>query len=95
MPKKQRGSRGMVVPQQPPYLIEIMGRKFPVNDPQHASMLVSEIRDRSGAGASEIGAIFPIWENGIVIGYVSYNGKVWKGHPDSWKDAELIYDPHA
>jgi hypothetical protein len=77
----------------PEYLVEILGRRFPVKNMEHASLLVSAVRDRSGAGASEMGAEFPIYEDGAVIGYVSYNGRVWKGRPGDFGNAELVYDP--
>jgi hypothetical protein len=76
------------------YLVEILGRRFPVADMMHASELVSAVRDRSGYGASEMGAEFPVLENGRVVGYVSYNGKVWRGQPGAWPNVELVYDPY-
>jgi hypothetical protein len=79
----------------PAYTMEILGRKIRVANAEEASRVVSEIRDRSGAGASEMGSMFPIREDGVLIGYVSYNGKVWKGDPEDWKNAELIYDPYV
>jgi hypothetical protein len=79
----------------PVYTMEILGRKIRVANAEEASLVVSEIRDRSGSGASEMGSVFPIRENGLLIGYVSYNGKVWKGDPGDWKNAELIYDPYV
>ena len=91
MPRK----RSAALIQKPEYLVEILGRRFPVAGMLEASRFVSEVRDRSGAGASEMGGQFPIYENGTIIGYVSYNGKVWRGHPDDWKNAELMYDPYA
>ena len=75
------------------YLVEILGRRFPVDNMEQASRLVSAVRDRSGAGASEMGAEFPIYEDGVVVGHVSYNGRVWKGDPRGGGKAELVYDP--
>lgn len=79
----------------PEYVIVILGRRYPVSDMVHASRLVATIRDRTGAGASELGDAFPIFEDGKMIAHVSYNGKVWRGHPEDWKTNELMYDPFA
>lgn len=95
MARRPKGPRTRLLSKAPVYTLEILGRVIPVTDAKHASLVVSAIRDRSGAGASEIGSIFPVREGGVIIGYVSYNGKVWKGHPDDWKRAELVYDPYA
>ena len=77
------------------YTLEILGRHIRVANAEEASKVVSAIRDESGAGASEMGSSFPVRENGVLIGYVSYNGKVWKGDPADSENAELVYDPYA
>lgn len=76
----------------PTYTVEILGRLLPVRDMVHASNLVDQVIAMAQAGASEIGAQFQIRENGIVIGWVSYNGRVWKGDPRIAKGI-LAYDP--
>jgi hypothetical protein len=77
------------------YTVEILGRRFPVTDMVQASSRVDSIRDQTGMGASEMGAQFPIRDGASIIGYVSYNGRVWAGHPkDSGTDrVHLVYDP--
>jgi hypothetical protein len=90
-----RGRKMITAAGAPVYTMEILGQKVRVANAQEASLVVSDIRDRSGAGASEMGSMFPIREDGVLIGYVSYNGKVWKGDPGDWKNAELIYDPYV
>ena len=82
------------------YVLEILGQSIPVRDWSEASNAVAAIRDRTRAGASEMGAEFPIYERlpggeEILVAYVSYNAKVWKGKPGDWPDVELIYDPYA
>jgi hypothetical protein len=86
-------SKRRALVREPEYLVEILGRRFPVRNMEHASRLVSAVRDRSGAGASEMGAEFPIYEDGVVVGHVSYNGRVWRGDPRGGEKAELVYDP--
>lgn len=81
------------LPQQ--YTVEVLGRSFPVSDMLDASKKVSYLRDTTGMGASEMGGQFPVRESDVVIGYVSYNGKVWKGSPESREKAQLMYDPYA
>lgn len=82
------------------YILEILDQRIPVRDWAEASNAVAVIRDRTGAGASEMGAEFPIYEplptgEEILVAYVSYNAKVWKGKPGDWPDVELIYNPYA
>lgn len=76
------------------YLLEILGRRIPVDDMEQASKIVERIRDAGGYGVSQMGAEFPILEDGIPVGYVSYNGRVWKGQPGA-SGADLTYDPGA
>lgn len=77
------------------YVLEILGQRIAVRGWAEASNAVSVIRDRTGAGASEMGVEFPLLEDGEVVAYVSYNGKVWKGRPGDWPKATLLYDPFA
>lgn len=62
-----------------------LGRKtYPVADYAEASRIVCNERDRRGVGASR----FPdalIYEGDNLIGYVSYNGRVWAGNPRLWR----------
>lgn len=76
----------------PQYTVEILGRRYPVANMIQASEFVGHFSGRYGA--SEIGSQFPVREGETVIGYVSYNGKVWKGDPRFWERAELMYDPY-
>ncbi len=80
---------------QPSYTVEIQDRRYTVIDMVRASQIVETIRDRSGAGASEMGAQFPVRDGLKIIGYVSYNGRVWAGRPeDAGTDrVHLVYDP--
>ena len=75
------------------YTVEILRRLIRVSDAREASQIVSEIIRRTGAGGSDIGDTFPVREDGTIIGYVSYNGKVWMGSPEEGERAELVYDP--
>ncbi|HTR86214.1 MAG TPA: hypothetical protein VMI56_17150 [Reyranella sp.] len=69
-----------------------VGRKsYPVADYAEASRMVEAARDRSGVGVSH----FPdalIFEGDALVAHVSYNGRVWAGHPRAWKpgDAPLF-----
>ena len=77
------------------YILEILGQRIPVHGWAEASNAVSVIRERTGAGASEMGVEFPLLEEGEIVAYVSYNGKVWKGQPGDWPAVILLYDPDA
>lgn len=71
----------------------------PISPPETFSAeTLQEIRDAArayiekwnlgGGNWSERKAM--IRENGKAIGYVSYNGRVWRGNPKNWKNAEEI-----
>jgi hypothetical protein len=77
------------------YTVEILGRRYPVVDMVRAAQIVESIRDQNGYGASQMGSQFPIRDAGLIIGYVSYNGRVWAGQPqDSGTGrVHLVYDP--
>ena len=49
-------------------------------------------RNPETAGVSKFGSYFPVFLNGEQIGYISYNGQIWKGVTVS-SNNELLYDP--
>lgn len=78
------------------YTVEILGRRYAAIDMVDASRKVEAIIAESGMGYSEIGAEFPIRADGIVVAYVSYNGRVWMGPPGSFDEKSIpVYDPSA
>lgn len=94
MAKKKRPAGALS--RQKTYTVEILGRRILVKDMVEASDVVSAIIDRSGMGASEIGAQFLVRDDvDEVIGYVSYNGRVWKGPPSDSKRDALAFDPSS
>ena len=88
---RRRPSRALS--RRPQYTIEIAGRRYPVDGVLQAAELISRFNSQYSAG--EIGARFPIREDEKVIGFGSYNGKIWKGEPSEWVQHELMYDPFA
>lgn len=82
------------VPQQAgDYTVEVMGRRYAVTDMKRASDIVLHIQGAENLGASQMGAEFPIRAGELLIGYVTYNGRVWKGHPRDWETNECVYEP--
>jgi hypothetical protein len=78
------------------YTVEILGRRYAAIDMVDASRKVEAIIAQSGMGYSEIGAEFPIRADGVVVAYVSYNGRVWMGPPGSFSEKSIpVYDPSA
>jgi hypothetical protein len=78
------------------YTVEILGRRYSAVDMVDASRKVEAIIAQTGMGASEIGAEFPIRANGVVVAYVSYNGRVWMGPPGSFDEKAIpVYEPSA
>lgn len=96
-----KSSAGKKVIRRPPprlsndFTVEILGRRYAVTDMQRASQIVSTIRDQHNLGASQMGGQFPIRAGDVIVGYVSYNGKVWQGHPDNWEHNKCVLDPYA
>ncbi len=77
------------------YTVEVLGRRFTVKDMVMASVIVERHRDQTGMGASQMGSQFPVRDGANVIGYVSYNGRVWAGKPEDYgtDKVHLVYDP--
>ncbi|MCI0410683.1 MAG: hypothetical protein L0191_19345 [Acidobacteria bacterium] len=66
----------------------------PVKTIEEASVIFCAIRDRLGAGSSEISDALIRNEQQRVVAYVSYNGRVWWGSPGHWKPgAKPIFSP--
>lgn len=61
---------------------------------REASDAWSRFRDESGRGASEITGVPEILDiHGLVVGYISYNGRVWPGSPQDWHAGlQPLYD---
>lgn len=75
-----------------PLSLKIGKRAYPIQSFAQASAMVDEVRKTSGVGGSEFPRIL-VFEGSEAIGYVSYNGRVWKGDPmDTTNSNELLYD---
>jgi hypothetical protein len=59
-------------------------RRYAVASLTEASSKFCAARDRAGTGASQTPT--PILYNaaGVLIAHISYNGRVWAGHPHDW-----------
>jgi hypothetical protein len=80
----------------PDYMVDILGRRYPVTDMVQASVRVEAFRDQTGMRASQMGSRFLIFDKtNAVIGYVTYNGRVWAGKPEDAlsNQVHLVYDP--
>lgn len=68
------------------------GQEYPVESFEDASNKYRQVIEKTGVGSRELNEDPEILENGEVIAYVSYNGKVW---PDEvWtKESKPLYDP--
>jgi hypothetical protein len=87
---KKRKSRAIQSP--PEYTVEFMGREYTTTGPIDASVRIRQMIEFNNFGASECGVRFPIRLNDRILGYVTYNGRVWEGSPG---DARLVYDPES
>lgn len=77
-----------------PLLLVIIGTKERVwvSHPAEASKFYLSYLDRNFLGSREAPSAHLFHED-LLVGYVSYNGKVWKGDPANWKQNRLIFEP--
>ncbi len=65
---------------------------YPINSFAEASAMFAKARDASGMGASEIPTPL-IFDGAKQVAYVSYNGRVWEGSPQTWsKTSKMLYE---
>jgi len=74
------------------YLMEVNGRRFPVENMVDASKKYEVIRDRSGLGGSQLSDGVVRDGEGKVIARVSYNAKVWT--TEEWPKCQCVYNPY-
>jgi hypothetical protein len=74
--------------------ITIGGRRYPINSLEDASRKWDQVRDAAGTGSSETPTPLIVNAAGETIGYISYNGRVWRGRPQDSLGGknELLYD---
>lgn len=71
--------------------LQIGSRRFQVATLKEASRMYCAARDHFGEGASRTPSPLIVDEQGMVIGHVSYNGRVWAG--ESYVAGQIpIYD---
>lgn len=77
-----------------PLLLVIIGteERVWVSHPAEASEFYRAYLNRNFLGSRESPSAHLFHEDKLV-GYVSYNGKVWKGDPAHWKQNRLIFEP--
>jgi hypothetical protein len=74
-----------------PMFLEIGRKRFQVASFEEASRMFCAARDKAGEGASRTPTPKIVDEAGIIIGHVSYNGRVWAG-ASYVADAQPLYD---
>jgi hypothetical protein len=76
-----------------PMFLQVGAKRYQVATFQQASEMFCKARDASGLGGSKIKTPLLVGEAGEVVGYVSYNGRVWAGSPQEWAaDRAPLYD---
>lgn len=68
-----------------PYTMAIGKRRYAVSSLAEASAMFCAARDKAGTGASQTPTpmVFDA-ATGKLVAHVSYNGRVWAGHPRDW-----------
>ena len=73
----------------------LFGRKHEATTLAEASAAFSAARDASGRGSSTM-PLPEILQGGVVIGYFSYNGKIWDHPSSAWQPGdEPVFNPYA
>lgn len=72
-----------------PLYLQIAAARLPYPGEELASRMYREAierydRETGRGGASTVPACHIVTDGGEVVGYVSYNGKVWAGDPKAW-----------
>jgi hypothetical protein len=71
--------------------LQIGRKRFQIATFEEASRMFCAARDEAGEGASRTPTPLIVDERGVVIGHVSYNGRVWAG-ANYFPDSRPLYD---
>lgn len=76
--------------------VKVGRTKLPFQGAAHASRAYREAIERSGLGASQTPTCTIVDQSGVIIGRISYNGKVWLGSDADWQSSDTpVYSPYA
>lgn len=75
--------------------VQIGKSKFPFTTAEEVSRAYTATIARLDLGGSKTPPCRLLDESGAVAGYVSYNGRVWRGQPDEWEASVCIFNPYA
>ncbi len=77
------------------YKFRVNRMAFECGSLQECSETYSNVRDGLGLGASRLSAA-ALFQDGKVVGHISYNGRVWAGSAKDWtSQTALLYDNRA
>jgi hypothetical protein len=76
--------------------VRIGNRLFPFTSFEDVSRAYRSTIERLGIGGSQTPPCHILDHRGIVVGNVSYNGRVWLGDERSWEPGQRpLYDPRG
>lgn len=80
-----------------PMFLQIGSRRYQVYSYEQASQMFCKARDRFGEGASKTPSPRLVDGDAKPFGYVSYNGRIWRGDPLNWSNetTTLLYCPQG
>lgn len=70
------------------YTVQVGRKRYPVPSLEMASAIFCAARDRSRYGSRRTPTPLIYDTADRLVGYVSYNGRVWAGHPHDWKPGD-------
>lgn len=83
-----------------PLFLQIAATRVAFPGAEQASRMYRETIERydrltGRGGASTVPSCHIVTNDGTIVGYVSYNGKVWAGDPRNWQSgAAALFDPY-
>lgn len=73
--------------------VRLNDRLYQVGSYEEAARKFCAVRDRAGLGGPATPWPDLTDASGKPFGYISYNGRVWIGSPQTWEQSVCVFDP--
>ena len=90
----KRGTRGIAAQTTRSLFVSVGAVTYPLESLEHASVAYRATIEKLNLGGSQTPQCTIIARDGAIVGHVSYNGRVWFGHPTEWQPNDKpLFDP--